>query len=125
MPLLFGENVHVTYSPKNMWWLDPYGKHWAVPDCTLHGRSLGCYFLSAENIPGNITAEALAVNADAFVGHQCWSKTDVPERFRQLPQVLFSMESEANSPCMRQQPADVEMTYKTCSQVMCPPSVEA
>lgn len=103
-----------------LWWAKEIGQHWAVPDCTLQGNPVDCHFLSADHISGNTTAEGLVAHADVFVGHICWSNDDVPERFRQLPQVLFSMESERNNPCMRQQLADVEMTYKTCSQVWIP-----
>lgn len=103
-----------------LWWAEEIGRHWAVPNCTLQGNPVGCHFLSADHISGNTTAEGLVAHADVFVGHICWSNDDVPEPFRQLPQVLFSMESEQNNPCMSQQLADVEMTYKTCSQVMHP-----
>lgn len=99
------------------WWSNDYGKYWTVPDCKVNGRTIGCSYLSAQHVVGNETLEALAQHADVFVGHLCYNRSSLQQQFRQLPQVMFGMESQANYPCMQQQLADVEMTYRTCSQV--------
>lgn len=98
----------------NFWW---GSRSWAVTDCTWQGYPLDCQYLSAGHATGNATAEALLSKAGALIHHMCWDAALVPEQLRHLPQVLFSMESDANYPCINNQHADMEMSYRQCAQV--------
>lgn len=97
------------------WW-SPAG--WQAFNCTWEGHPLLCEYVSAHPA-GNVSAQALLQKAGALVHHKCWDTGMVPQQFGHLPQVLFTMESEANYPCVNQQQADLEMSYRQCAQVGC------
>lgn len=101
------------------WWMHEFGKHWDVPGCTLKDRPLKCQYISTALAEGTASSTLLQ-NASALVHEGCWDPAALDARFHNLPQVMFSMEPITNWPCMNEQVADIEMSYRTCAQVWSP-----
>lgn len=97
------------------WWVSELGPHWTVA-CSWQGQPLACEYVSTGHAGGNCTAQALLMQAHALVSEDCWDPADVPPEYRHLPQVMFTM--EPFWPCHASQAADLEMTYRSCSQVI-------
>lgn len=109
--------VVVAWSGK-FWWAAQTGSHdWSVPGCTWRGQPLGCQYVSVRDAVGNSTGAAMLPRAQAVIQHMCWNHSETPEHVRHLPQVMFGHESVARYPCMNRQRADMEMSYRKCSQV--------
>jgi hypothetical protein len=98
------------------WWLLEIGPHWTVP-CSWRGQPLACEYVSTTHAAGNDTAKTLLHKAHALVNEDCWDPADVPRMYSNMTQIMFSMEPHTTRRCFDQQVADVEMTYRQCSQV--------
>lgn len=101
------------------WWVLDLGAHWQVP-CSFEGKPLECQYVSTAHASGNSTAQDLLGQAQALVLEDCWDPATVPARFQNVTQVMFSMEPVTLQPCLDNQVADMEMTYRSCSQVIIP-----
>lgn len=97
------------------WWTDDYGPNWQRT-CIWQGQPLACDFVSIAHSPGNTTAQLLLARAAAMVHHMCWDSSSLLEQYRNIPQVMFSMESDAVSLCINQRAAHIEMSYRSCAQ---------
>jgi hypothetical protein len=112
-----GTEVVVAWSGK-FWWAATTGsRDWSVPGCTWRGQPLSCQYVSVREAVGNSTGAAMLPRAQAVIQHMCWNHSETPEHVRHLPQVMFSHESVARFPCLNRQQADIEMSYRKCSQV--------
>lgn len=110
----------VVAHPGISWWVLDFGPHWQVPGCSHDGKPLDCQYVSTAHASGNSTAQDLLGQAQALVHEGCWDPATIPPQFRSVTQVMFSMEPVTNWPCLDRQVADIEMSYRTCSQVWTP-----
>lgn len=99
------------------WWVLQMGPHFTVPCSWQGGQPLACEYVSTSHAAGNGTAQALLQRVQALVNEDCWDPPQIPPQYRNMTQVMFSMEPHTYRPCFDQQVADAEMTYRTCSQV--------
>lgn len=98
------------------WWVIEIGPHFQVP-CTWQNQPLQCHYVSTAHAAGNATAQALLQTSNVLVNEDCWNPSAVSVEYRNLTQLMFTMEPYANTKCLDQQVADIEMTYRQCSQV--------
>lgn len=102
-----GDPVKVSVVFSVDWW----GQQSWQANCTLHGRPIECTLT-----PSVQASQTLLASADAHLYHIC-DGAPVVANASTTRVVRFSMESDANQPCIDQQKADLEMTYRACSQV--------
>lgn len=103
-------------------WTNEFGRngHWQESGCFVKDRPLECHYVSHHHAHGNATAEALLADAGVYVNYVCWNTSEVPAAMQRLPQVLHTMETISNFPCILQQPAAYNMSFYTNANVWVP-----
>jgi hypothetical protein len=122
-PPIKREEVLVALSNSH-WWPSAFGEDWVESNCNYDGQPMNCRYVNIHSSNSNLNSDErqqLAAKADALLYYTCPDGSRPPGANPNTPLVAMTAPGQADSSCMSKTDimgnVQIEMSYKSCSQV--------